>query len=250
MKTESGSNGEEESEVYHPEKEEELPLEELKVLGTPSIPRSVFETIIVLATNAIPMVGVIQLHWSPFALLLLFILEGVVVLCIDAIKWVIPKSTLWIGKQMEKSAGQLFFFECLFIGFFGIFALLLYSPSREDPDNFIATFLNIREILTTTLAWPILGIALFRLQRLIQDLVSAGLFTRQRIRPLYFSGGGWMFLLFFLVMLGPFIADQSPNTMGGLIAIVILKTLGECLGIWLTFWGLRTDPRLRKIKRG
>ena len=41
-----------------------------------------------------------------------------------------------------------------------------------------------------------------------------------------------MLLVFFLVMLAPFIADRSPNPMAGLIAIIVLKTLGEVAMLW------------------
>jgi len=40
-----------------------------------------------------------------------------------------------------------------------------------------------------------------------------------------------MFLLFFAVMCAPFVARSAPNPMGGLAALVVIKTLGEVFAV-------------------
>jgi len=60
---------------------------------------------------------------------------------------------------------------------------------------------------------------------------SSGMVLLTNLIPLY---GVWRLVAaaFFLVMTPPFIADKSPNPMAGLIAVIVLKTLGELFGVW------------------
>ena len=71
-----------------------------------------------------------------------------------------------------------------------------------------------------------------RLVRTFQEFLEAGILGGRIKQILYFNGGGWMFLLFFLCISAPFIADKSPNPMAGLIVIIVLKSLGELFAIW------------------
>ena len=71
-----------------------------------------------------------------------------------------------------------------------------------------------------------------RLSRTIHELMASGVLGGGSRHPLFYSGAGWVLLLFFLVMIAPFIADKSPNPMAGLIGIIVLKTLAEVFILW------------------
>jgi hypothetical protein len=184
----------------------------------------------VVLTNAIPALGVISFGWPSFHLIVLFIAEAVVVLVSDTAKMgFLPRARL-LDKKPKDYRGILFF-EYVFILFYGVFSLLVFSPHSED---FVLsqTFRTVAWLVKTDLKLPVLGIALLRLYRLIRDLLDAGVFGQKAKRPLELNGGGWMLLLFFAVVLAVVVARDRPNPKGGLLAIVALKTFGESLGIW------------------
>ncbi len=186
------------------------------------MPVLLYRSGMVLLTNLIPLYGVWRLGWSSFILILLFIIEGAIVFIMDLVKrrWVTTK-------EKEK----ILFFEFVFITFFGFFAILIFGRDEAAMDLIETTRSSFKAAKALPL-WPVLGILLGRLLRTGEELLQAGVLHGGEGKPLYFNGGGWMLLLFFLVMTAPFIADKSPNPVAGLIAVIVLKTLGELFGVW------------------
>jgi hypothetical protein len=184
----------------------------------------VTRSISVLLTNAIPLYGVLKLGWNAFALVLLFILEGITVLFTDSIKRLFDKGN-------TKTKGVLFF-EFVFILFFGFFAILVFGPYQSLESAVTGRFRLVFELIATELRKPFMAIVFMRFARLAHDLIDAGKFGGRIQRRLELNGGGWMLLLFFAVMLAPLIARSGPNPAGGLTALVVLKGLGEVVGVW------------------
>jgi len=176
----------------------------------------------VIFTNLIPVYGILRYGWDSFIVILLFIAEAIVVFSTDVIKYVM---------QPKKKSRNILFFEFVFIFFFGFFAILIFGREASS-DNLFTTVRTAFQAAGSLPLWPIIGILIMRLLRAGQEVVSAGFFSGNGSRPLVFNGGGWMLLLFFLVMLGPFIADKSPNPTAGVMALVVLKTLGELFEVW------------------
>jgi len=187
-----------------------------------SIPALSYRSFMVIMTNLIPFYGVLRLGWSSFLVILLFVIEGVVVLIMDLIKR--PYVT-------TQERGKILFFEIVFILFFGFFAILIFGRS-EDSTNLPETIRTAFQAASKLPLWPIIGILSLRLIRTGQELMDAGVFYGARGKPLYFGGGGWMLLLFFLVMTTPLVANKGPNAMAGLVAIITLKVLGELFVVW------------------
>jgi len=192
----------------------------------PSTYDLVGQTATILFTNAVPLYGVIKLGWHAFVLVLLFILEGVVVFLTDAVK-------VAVNQILRKNTRGILFFEFVFIFFFGFFAVLVFGPSESGAFAFSYKYRLVKSLYATQLRTPLMLMIGFRLIRLLQDLIAGGVFSKRFFkRPLELGGGGWMFLLFFAVMLAPLIAKSGPNPFGGLIALVGLKILGEVFGVW------------------
>lgn len=184
------------------------------------------QTVMVLFTNAVPLYGVIRLGWNAFILVLMFILEGIMVFLTDVVKSVSSQS-LRIKRR------GILFFEFVFIFFFGFFAILVFGPSEPGAFAFSYKVQLVKSLYATQLRIPLMFMMGFRLVRLLQDLFAGGVLGKRFFkRSLEFCGGGWMFLLFFAVMLAPLIAKSGPNPFGGLIALVCLKILGEIFGVW------------------
>jgi len=187
-----------------------------------STPVLLYRSCMVLLTNLIPLYGVWRLGWSSFILILLFIIEGAIVFIMDLVK------RRWVT---TKEKGKVLFFEFVFITFFGFFAILIFGRDEAAMDLIETTRSSFKAAKALPL-WPVLGILLGRILRTGEELMQAGVLHGGEGKPIYFNGGGWMLLLFFLVMAAPFIADKSPNPMAGLIAVIVLKTLGELFGVW------------------
>ncbi|HEX9934262.1 MAG TPA: DUF6498-containing protein, partial [bacterium] len=185
----------------------------------------IVQSLTILFTNAIPLYGVLALGWNSFALVLLYILEGVIVFAADVVKTLCKK-------RNEKLKGSLLF-EFGFIFFFGFFVLLVFGPPETGAFSFTGKVLLIRSLLDGDLKLPVLLVFAARFFRLVQDLAAGGVFGGSVKRRLELGGGGWTLLLFFTAMLAPFIALKSPNPTGGLAALVVVKTLGELIGIWI-----------------
>ena len=187
-----------------------------------STPVLLYRSCMVLLTNLIPLYGVWRLGWSSFILILLFIIEWAIVFIMDLVK------RRWVT---TKEKGKVLFFEFVFITFFGFFAILIFGRDEAAMDLIETTRSSFKAAKALPL-WPVLGILLGRILRTGEELMQAGVLHGGEGKPIYFDGGGWMLLLFFLVMTAPFIADKSPNPMAGLIAVIVLKTLGELFGVW------------------
>ena len=189
-------------------------------------PRSslIIRSVFVVLTNLIVLDGVIRLGWNAVPLVLMFILEGVVVLVTDFSKYLFEKDG---GKTRS-----IFVIECGFILFYGFFASLVFGPYDSLQSAVDDGFLLQRTMIAGELLAPLAGLFFMRLIRLGQDLMDSGIFGGKVRRKLQLDGGGWMFLLFFAVMLAPLISWSGPNPTGGLAFLVILKMLGELLGVW------------------
>jgi hypothetical protein len=182
-------------------------------------------TITIMLTNAIPLIGVVRLGWNASALVLLFVSEGIVVLLTDIVK---RRS----GRIAAKQRPALFF-EFVFIFFFGFFAMIAFGPYESLEAAVTDRFRMIGALLSGELSKPLMAVAFMRLVRLVHDLADSGVFGGQVRRKLQYDGGGWMLLLFFAVMCTPLIARSGPNPVAGLTALVVLKTLGEVIAVWV-----------------
>ena len=206
-------------------------------------PRSslILRSFFVVLTNLVVLDGVIRLGWNAVPLVLMFILEGAVVLVTDFIKYLFEKD--------NKKTRSIFVIECGFILFYGLFASLVFGPYGSLQSAVDDGFRLQRTLIAGELLTPLAGLFFMRLVRLGHDLVDSGAFGGKVRRKLQLDGGGWMLLLFFAVMLAPLIAWSGPNPTGGLAALVILKILGELLGVWASrIERLIPKPRV-KIER-
>jgi hypothetical protein len=207
-------------------------------------PRSslIIRSFFVVMTNLVVLDGVIRLGWNAVPLVLMFILEGVVVLVTDFIKY--------LFEEDKKKNRSIFVIECGFILFYGFFVSVVFGPYASLQAAVDDGFRLQRTMIAGELLTPLAGLFFMRLVRLGHDLVDSGALGGKVRRKLQPDGSGWMFLLFFAVMLAPLIAWSGPNPTGGLAALVILKILGELLGVWTSRIGRWIpDPRAKNASR-
>jgi hypothetical protein len=181
-------------------------------------------TVAVLAANGIVLYGVLAQDWDKNAVVLLFILEGIVYLLEDAVRVVCAPNKLALKGT--------FFFEFVFMIFFGFFALLVFGPYESLEAAIGDGFARVGR-LCVEVRLALLVILASHLFHLGRELVTFGIIGRRPRLPLQLHGGAWAFLLFAACMLAPLVARSGPNPMGGLAALVGLKITGELLAVWL-----------------
>ena len=200
-----------------------LPLQSRERPPVPSVFDRVSRSIGVIAANGVTVYGVLALGWDKSAMVLLFIVEGLIVLGGDAVR------KAFSPRRPDQTAA--FFFECVFMIFFGIFALLVFGPyeslTTAIEDGFALIGRLLREV-----RFAILALLASHAWRLFRDLLAAG--GRRPRLPLQLRAGPYAFLLFAASMLAPIVARSGPNPMGGLAALVGLKTAGELLAVWMS----------------
>jgi hypothetical protein len=203
--------------------------------GTPSLYTLIGRTVSVVLTNLVTLNGVTRLGWNAVPLVLMFILEGLIVLLMDFIKRLFDKG----GKDTR----AVFPIECAFILFYSFFALIVFGPYNSLQSAVEDGFHLQRELVSGELRLSLAALVFMRLVRLGHDLADSGAFGGKVRRKLQLEGGGWMLLLFFAVMLAPLLARSGPNPAGGLAALVILKALGEVFSVWaVRIRGLKPKP--------
>ncbi len=136
--------------------------------------------------------------------------------------------SFFIPKKVQKGA---LFIGIVFLFFFGVWTILIFGRDKNSSD-LLETIQSSFQAAKVIQFGPVVGILVMRLSRTIHELMAAGVIGGGSPRPLSYSGGGWVLLLFFLVMITPFIAGKSPDPMAGLIAVIVLKTLGEIFILW------------------
>ncbi len=228
---------------------EEYTREELEALNESSTGKLVLDCLTVLIINAIPMYGVFFRGWDGFSLILLYICEGLIVWVTDILKFSVKNTGITLDKNFKKSGSTILGFEFIFITFFGAFALIAFGPRESASLVLSETFIPVKDLILTELKWPLAGILIFRCQKLFQDYVAAGGFGRSASIPLCHAGGGWMILLFAVVMLVPFISGGDANPRAGLAAIVTLKTVGELFGVWAVRLALKLEDKATAEKK-
>jgi hypothetical protein len=180
------------------------------------------QLLMIIITNMIPLYNVLYHGWSSFRLILLFVAECAIVVLMDSIK------SFFIPKKVQEG---VLFIEIVFLFFFGFLTILVFGRD-ENSSDLLETIQSSFQAVKVIQFGPVVGILVMRLSRTIHDLIASGVLGGGSRRPLLYSGAGWVLLLFFLVMLAPFIADKSPNPLAGLIAIIVLKTLAEVFILW------------------
>ncbi len=191
----------------------------------------VFRTLGIAAANGVVIYGVLVFGWNAAAVVFLFVAEGVVRVIED-----IARNRLL---RTMRAAEHTLFVEAAFMLFFGVFALLVYGPYESLSDGIADGFARFGRLAAETRV-GILAIAAGRVWHLGRDLVADGWVGRRPRRPLSLHGGPHALLLFFACMLAPLAFRSGPNPMGGLAALLGVKTAGECLLVWIP-----SSPRRR-----
>ena len=168
-----------------------------------------------VATNAIPLIGVIWFGWNVYEVLLLYWFENVAIGLMHAAR-------LGIGTQTNNAKGgwgtTIFF--CMHYGFFtlvhGLFVFIYFGVMSDG-------ILNLRGSLTV----PILSIFGWQLLSLVLDIRETQGFKGQEPNMMMFAPYPRVFALHVAVLLGGFLIGSLGAPVWALAALVAVKTVSD-----------------------
>lgn len=179
-----------------------IPL--LQILGT-------------IATNAIPLIGVLLFDWSVYEVLLLFWFENVAIGIAHAIR-------LGVCTRTNNAQGGLSttLFFCMHYGIFtvvhGVFVFVYFGVVMDGV-------LNARGSITL----PILSIFGWQALKLAVDVQATQGFKGLSPDMMMFEPYPRVFALHVAVLLGGFLIGQMGSPVWALAALVAIKTISDVL---------------------
>lgn len=195
----------------------------------PTLPVSAF---VLVATNLLPLAGVLWGGWSVFPLLLLFWCENVLVGIFNVLRMVVAS-----GGGLGSQVGKLFLipFFTVHYGMFtlvhGIFVVAMFSGAFANtsgpaepvasPDEMPAFVANT--LATYKLGWPLLALMLSHGYSFFANFIASGEFRRVGAQDLMGRPYGRVVVLHVTILIGGFLALATGSHALALAVLIVLK---------------------------
>jgi Family of unknown function (DUF6498) len=198
------------------------------VTATPSAPtaaRAVPPSALALvAANLFPLFGVVALHWTVFAVILLYWCENVAIGAINVLKMVFAQP-----RSLSADAIKLFLvpFFVVHYGMFtfvhGVFVLVLFGPASlgrtfPGPATFAAA------IRMADVGWGVVFIAASHAFSFLQNYVFGGEYRTASPQLLMIQPYARVVVLHIAILAGGFLTLAIGAPLGALVLLVVLKT--------------------------
>ena len=215
------------AELGHPPSESEARLIDAVVARVPSgaapveKPASVW---VLVAANALPIVGVLFWGWDVFPVLALFWMENVVIGVLNALKMLLADpadAALWAGKVFTVP------FFCVHYGIFtavhGTFVFSLFGPKelRADAFNLVAPALRAAQAYDLWL--PLAVLAASHVFSFFWNYLYRGEFRRAQLSVLMSQPYGRVIVLHLAIILGGFAVAMLGSPVWALVLLIALK---------------------------
>ena len=183
-----------------------------------------------LASNLVPLYGVLVHGWAVFPIMLLFWLENVVIGVLNAVRMLVAQPVTEPGAPPSQGA-KLFMvpFFCMHYGIFtlvhGIFVFALFAgPSFDGVD----TPTEMGDALTGAIEGWHLGLALLglvasHLVSFFTNYIGRGEYKRYSLGRLLFQPYGRVVILHLTILGGGFLAMALGSPTWALAVLVVLK---------------------------
>lgn len=179
---------------------------------------------VLIAVNAVPVVGVLFFHWTVFSVILLYWCENVIVGVFNVLRMLTAEPGdvgVWIGK------GFIIPFFCVHYGMFtfihGIFVIGLFGGGFKPGAGFpgAGTFWRIAQ--ENYLGWAILGLAVSRGISFVTNYLVNGEYKRASLQQLMQQPYGRIVVLHLAILGGGFLVMALHSPLMGLLLLVALK---------------------------
>ena|ERR1041384_1062377 len=187
-------------------------------------------TIVLLVTNAVPLVGVIFLGWRVFPLLLLYWSENVIVGGFNVLRILVadPDQPLLWGAKLFMIP-----FFCVHFGMFtfvhGVFVLSLFGGDQYNVRGFPGPSTFLGAIRDTGIGYAVFGLVLSHTVSFIWNYLRSGEYKRVQLPVLMMQPYARVMILHFVVLGGGFAMAALHAPAAGVVLLVILKTTVDLL---------------------
>jgi len=187
-------------------------------------------TIFLLASNAVPLYGVLFLHWQIFPLVLIYWLENVVVGGYNVLRLVVadPSSTWrWIGKLLVIPIFAVHFGVFTFIH--GVFVFILFGGPfyrAHIPPTIPLVLQAIRE---TGIWFALLAVVLSHGVTFVWNFLLGGEYKNVPLWDLVRQPYSRVLVLHLVVFLTALALSRGHTPLCGLVLLVALKTVADLL---------------------
>jgi hypothetical protein len=188
--------------------------------------------IALVLANLVPLFGVLFWHWEVFPLMFLFWSENLIIGVFNVLKMLTANPSLpveWIAKAFIipffcVHYGMFTYVHgALVVGFFG-------GPSIKGAHLFLnaSGFWHIAQ--EYRLGWAILGLAVSHGVSFFTNYVRKGEYQRASLTQLMNQPYGRIMVMHFAILFGGFLMMALRSPIGGLILLVVLKTVFDLNG--------------------
>lgn len=173
-----------------------------------------------LAANAVPLVGVLFLGWTLFATLLLFWVENVIVGVFSVLQLLTarPREPLAWGMKLLMIPFFVFHYG-MFTTVHGVFVLSLFGDVRSPTP---AAFLHA--VQATGVGAAAGALALSHAVSFVLNYIGSGKYRTAELQVLMFRPYGRVMVLHVVILLGGFLVQLLGSPLPALVLLVLLKT--------------------------
>lgn len=179
--------------------------------------------IALIVANAVPLIGVLALHWTVFSVLLLYWSENVMVGGFNVLRMVWAQPGGPAGWAMKLF---LIPFFCVHYGLFtfvhGIFVLTLFGP--EHGLRHIGWGALVDAVRHAGIGYALLFMLANHLFSFLHDYLGRGEYRRVLVPVLLFQPYTRVMLLHVTILLGGFLVQLMGAPIVALVLLVVLKT--------------------------
>ena len=178
--------------------------------------------LVLLAANAVPLAGVLFLHWTIFSVVLLYWCENVVVGAVNVLKILFAEP-----QSLGANLGKIFLipFFVVHYGMFtmihGLFVLVLFGPHTGGGPSVAAFSLAIRQ---AGIGLGVVAIAASHGYSFFQNYLFAGEYRRMSPQVLMAQPYARVVVLHLTILAGGFATAALGAPMVALLVLVALKT--------------------------
>lgn len=197
------------------------------VTATPSAPTAVRDlppsALALVAANLIPLFGVLALHWTVFAVILLYWCENVVIGAFNVLRMITASP-----RNVAADLGKLFLvpFFIVHYGMFtfvhGVFVLMLFGPGGGRAFPVPATF--VAAVGQAGVWSGVVAIAASHGFSFIHNYLRGGEYRNASLQVLMARPYGRVVVLHVAILAGGFLAKAVGAPVAALVLLVALKT--------------------------
>jgi hypothetical protein len=178
--------------------------------------------LVLVAVNALPLVGVLALHWSVFSVMLLYWCENVVVGAFNVLRMLAAESQNAAANVFKVFLIPFFIFHYgMFTMVHGVFVLLLFGPGGSAAPS-VARF--VAAVRGAGIGFAVVAMLASHGFSFVHNYLAGGEFRRASVQQLMAQPYARVMVLHFTILLGGFAAKAAGAPVLALLLLIVLKT--------------------------